>query len=139
MCAKCSAYLGWKIVKAHERTEKWKEGKWLMELENLWLAKSSDILNLDFEDAVERGRLGQRKSGRGISRGPRPRALTFQATSKEHPEDAAKLARTAVEERLGLDFAESVNRYTQSRQHCYSLSSPNFTRSAIHLPLAVTT
>ncbi|KAJ3724521.1 hypothetical protein EV361DRAFT_624892 [Lentinula raphanica] len=34
-CTKCSAYLGWKIVKAFEDSERWKEGHFLMELENL--------------------------------------------------------------------------------------------------------
>ncbi|KAF9447496.1 yippee-like protein, partial [Macrolepiota fuliginosa MF-IS2] len=34
-CTSCSVSLGWKIVKAHERSERWKEGKWLLELENL--------------------------------------------------------------------------------------------------------
>lgn len=35
-CAKCSAYLGWQIVRAHETSEKWKEGNFLLELENLY-------------------------------------------------------------------------------------------------------
>ncbi|KAK7053282.1 hypothetical protein VNI00_003908 [Paramarasmius palmivorus] len=34
-CAKCSGYLGWKINRAHERSEIWKEGHYLLELENL--------------------------------------------------------------------------------------------------------
>ncbi|KAJ3803032.1 hypothetical protein GGU11DRAFT_695456 [Lentinula aff. detonsa] len=34
-CTKCSAYLGWKITKAFEQSERWKEGHYLMELENL--------------------------------------------------------------------------------------------------------
>jgi len=41
-CSTCSAYLGWKIVKAYEQTEKWKEGNCLLELENLF--SRSDIL-----------------------------------------------------------------------------------------------
>ncbi|KAF5386111.1 hypothetical protein D9615_002252 [Tricholomella constricta] len=35
-CSSCSSYLGWKIVRAHESSEKWKEGKSLLELENLY-------------------------------------------------------------------------------------------------------
>ncbi|KZT07860.1 yippee-domain-containing protein [Laetiporus sulphureus 93-53] len=31
-CTACASYLGWKIVRAHERTETWKEGKFLLEL-----------------------------------------------------------------------------------------------------------
>ncbi|OCH89135.1 hypothetical protein OBBRIDRAFT_694296, partial [Obba rivulosa] len=32
-CSACSAYLGWKIVRAHEWAEKWKEGGCILELE----------------------------------------------------------------------------------------------------------
>lgn len=35
-CTKCSSYLGWHILKAHEKSEKWKEGNFLLELENLY-------------------------------------------------------------------------------------------------------
>ncbi|TFY51481.1 hypothetical protein EVJ58_g10541 [Rhodofomes roseus] len=28
-CAPCGTYLGWKIVRAHEASEKWKEGRFL--------------------------------------------------------------------------------------------------------------
>ncbi|KAJ3539202.1 hypothetical protein NMY22_g4838 [Coprinellus aureogranulatus] len=34
-CGSCHTYLGWKIVRAHEEPEKWKEGKFLLELEHL--------------------------------------------------------------------------------------------------------
>ncbi|KAF9071740.1 hypothetical protein BDP27DRAFT_1197273, partial [Rhodocollybia butyracea] len=34
-CSKCSTYLGWKINKASEESERWKEGHFLIELENL--------------------------------------------------------------------------------------------------------
>ncbi|KAH9948046.1 hypothetical protein B0H21DRAFT_821390 [Amylocystis lapponica] len=34
-CKTCQSYLGWKIIHAHERTEKWKEGRCLLELELL--------------------------------------------------------------------------------------------------------
>ena len=35
MCVGCRSYLGWKMVHAHERTERWKEGKHILELEFL--------------------------------------------------------------------------------------------------------
>jgi len=35
MCSGCSSYLGWKMIHAHERTERWKEGKHILELEFL--------------------------------------------------------------------------------------------------------
>ncbi|TFK46624.1 yippee-domain-containing protein [Heliocybe sulcata] len=31
-CARCGAYLGWKILRAHEWSEKWKDGRFLLEL-----------------------------------------------------------------------------------------------------------
>ncbi|PFH51497.1 hypothetical protein AMATHDRAFT_97098, partial [Amanita thiersii Skay4041] len=34
-CAQCSTYIGWRIVRAHERSERWKEGYCLLELECL--------------------------------------------------------------------------------------------------------
>ncbi|THU87703.1 hypothetical protein K435DRAFT_711169 [Dendrothele bispora CBS 962.96] len=40
-CAKCSCYLGFKILRAHDRSERWKEGHYLLELEKL--AARSDI------------------------------------------------------------------------------------------------
>ncbi|KAJ3516839.1 hypothetical protein NLJ89_g873 [Agrocybe chaxingu] len=42
-CGICSSYLGWKIVRAHEKTESWKDGHFLMELENLYV--QPDLLN----------------------------------------------------------------------------------------------
>jgi hypothetical protein len=36
ICSSCSTYLGWKIIRAHEQSEKWKEGNCLLELENLY-------------------------------------------------------------------------------------------------------
>ncbi|KAF4598610.1 hypothetical protein EYR40_006972 [Pleurotus pulmonarius] len=35
VCSTCDAYLGWKIVKAHNRSERWKEGYNMLELEKL--------------------------------------------------------------------------------------------------------
>jgi hypothetical protein len=35
-CASCSTYLGWRIIRAHEQSEKWKEGTCLLELESLY-------------------------------------------------------------------------------------------------------
>ncbi|KAK0226105.1 hypothetical protein IW262DRAFT_1359762 [Armillaria fumosa] len=34
-CQKCSAYLGMRIIRAHSHSERWKEGHYLLELENL--------------------------------------------------------------------------------------------------------
>jgi hypothetical protein len=34
-CSTCSSYLGWKILQARNRSEKWKEGCCLLELESL--------------------------------------------------------------------------------------------------------
>ncbi|KAK2463263.1 hypothetical protein APHAL10511_004918 [Amanita phalloides] len=34
-CSQCSTYLGWKIVRAHELSERWKEGACLLEFECL--------------------------------------------------------------------------------------------------------
>jgi hypothetical protein len=34
-CSKCESYLGWKIVRAHDNSEKWKEGNCLLEMEQL--------------------------------------------------------------------------------------------------------
>ena len=33
VCLGCSSYLGWKMIHAHERSERWKEGKHILELE----------------------------------------------------------------------------------------------------------
>ncbi|KIM40115.1 hypothetical protein M413DRAFT_446269 [Hebeloma cylindrosporum] len=44
-CATCSTYLGWKIVRAHEASESWKDGHSLLELEKLFL--QTDVLNDD--------------------------------------------------------------------------------------------
>ncbi|KIY73042.1 hypothetical protein CYLTODRAFT_334782, partial [Cylindrobasidium torrendii FP15055 ss-10] len=34
-CKSCRTYVGWYIVRAHNSSEKWKEGCYLLELENL--------------------------------------------------------------------------------------------------------
>ncbi|KAF9029015.1 yippee-domain-containing protein, partial [Hymenopellis radicata] len=34
-CSTCHTYLGWHIVRAHSSSERWKEGHFLLELENL--------------------------------------------------------------------------------------------------------
>ncbi|KAJ8488668.1 hypothetical protein ONZ45_g5605 [Pleurotus djamor] len=39
VCASCETYLGWKIERAHNRSERWKEGYHLLELENLYAGK----------------------------------------------------------------------------------------------------
>jgi hypothetical protein len=35
ICVGCDSYLGWKMIQAHERAERWKEGKHILELEFL--------------------------------------------------------------------------------------------------------
>ncbi|KAM6502264.1 hypothetical protein JOM56_002241 [Amanita muscaria] len=35
-CSQCATYLGWKIVRAHEHSERWKEGNCLLELECIY-------------------------------------------------------------------------------------------------------
>lgn len=143
-CANCSVYLGWRIVKAHERSEKWKEGKWLLELENLWLAKNSDILDPSFEKAVEHEHECERERGmeRELPREPRGRRVSnFGAASREFPKDAARMVKAAREKGLG-----TVKGYAKSSgHHHYSQSTPNFMRayhgsgSAIHLPMTIAT
>ncbi|TFK22556.1 hypothetical protein FA15DRAFT_695619 [Coprinopsis marcescibilis] len=44
-CGSCHIYLGWKILKAHEASERWKEGYFLLELEHLF-AKNDDVAPL---------------------------------------------------------------------------------------------
>lgn len=44
-CARCQAYIGWHILRAHDRSEKWKEGTYLLELECLSSADSSPLSN----------------------------------------------------------------------------------------------
>jgi len=35
-CSTCESYLGWKIIRTDDESEKWKEGSYLLELENLF-------------------------------------------------------------------------------------------------------
>jgi hypothetical protein len=35
-CSSCSTYMGWKIVRAHDTSESWKDGNFLLELEHLY-------------------------------------------------------------------------------------------------------
>ncbi|KAF9531666.1 hypothetical protein CPB83DRAFT_848538 [Crepidotus variabilis] len=35
-CTGCLSYVGWKIVRAHEKSESWKDGQFLVELESLY-------------------------------------------------------------------------------------------------------
>lgn len=44
VCSTCDAYLGWKIVKAHSRSERWKEGYNMLELEKLHGGKVEALL-----------------------------------------------------------------------------------------------
>ncbi|KAJ8076471.1 hypothetical protein PM082_000894 [Marasmius tenuissimus] len=56
-CLSCSSYLGWKINRAHDRSEQWKEGHYLLELENLFAEMaprrrdSSDSVTSDSDDS----------------------------------------------------------------------------------------
>ena len=36
-CSGCTTYVGWKIVRAHDKSESWKDGNFLLELEQLLL------------------------------------------------------------------------------------------------------
>lgn len=56
-CGTCSTYLGWKIVRAHESSETWKEGYSLLELENLRLQS-------DFTDTSDQ-QLNSRRTSSG--------------------------------------------------------------------------
>lgn len=137
-CGNCSVGLGWKIVRAHERTEKWKEGKWLLELENLWLARSSDVLDSRFEKEVERERERREK-----------REMTG------YSRDAVTITNVTTENGLGLEFVDSgagltprgTKGYTRTvGRHHFSRSTPSFgmeayhaSGSAIHLPMTIAT
>lgn len=63
-CTTCSSYLGWKIVRAHEFPEKWKEGNYLLELE--LLENNFAQAETEYEDAtrefMERLQLGHRRT-----------------------------------------------------------------------------
>jgi hypothetical protein len=145
-CGNCSTYLGWKIVKAHEWTEKWKEGSWLLELENLWLARTPDVLDSSSELVVERGR--EWESMKELTSQPRVRrGSEFGLASEGYPKDALKMVKAAREQGLGLEFIEGESRGARKGylhppgNHHYSKSTPNFAAynrgSAIHLPMTV--
>lgn len=40
-CSSCSTYMGWKIVRAHDESESWKDGNFLLELEHLYFQPDS--------------------------------------------------------------------------------------------------
>jgi hypothetical protein len=40
-CSSCSTYVGWKIVRAHDKSESWKDGNFLLELEHLYFKPES--------------------------------------------------------------------------------------------------
>ncbi|KXN90581.1 hypothetical protein AN958_03820 [Leucoagaricus sp. SymC.cos] len=150
-CANCSTCLGWKIVKAHERTEKWKEGNWLLELESLWLARSSDVLDSSFEKAVEREREREQAKQREAVRQPRRRrGSEVVPNTEDYPKHASRIVREAREQGLGLDFGESEASRVERAMGSYpntpgirrfSKSTPSFRAygsvSAIHLPMTV--
>jgi hypothetical protein len=51
-CSSCSTYMGWKIVRAHDTSESWKDGNFLLEMEHL--CSKSDTL--DDRDILMEGR-----------------------------------------------------------------------------------
>jgi hypothetical protein len=67
-CCNCQAYLGWKIVRAHEWSEKWKEGEFLFEMEALGLedgddrAADADASSVTGESAKLRKRVAKRRA-----------------------------------------------------------------------------
>lgn len=129
LCSRCSLCLGWKITKAHERSERWKEGNWLLELENLWLMPNEDVLSSSFGKPV----------GWGMGKGPHRQESYFGAASKDYPKGAARVAE--------LGFSGQGTRgqaYTQTTsRHQHSRSAPSFggnggyrgSASAVHLPM----
>lgn len=61
-CGSCYTYLGWKIVRAHEEPERWKEGKFLLELENLY-AIPDPVAPLSFRHSTRPSSLDSSDSG----------------------------------------------------------------------------
>ncbi|KAF8906518.1 hypothetical protein CPB84DRAFT_1769978 [Gymnopilus junonius] len=53
-CSTCSCYLGWKIVRAHESSESWKDGHFLLELENLY-SQPDSANNFDLNRRISSG------------------------------------------------------------------------------------
>jgi len=52
-CGTCTLYLGWKIVRAHEKSESWKDGHYLLELENL-IVQSDPLMPHDMPPTARR-------------------------------------------------------------------------------------
>ena len=55
-CSTCHSYLGWHIIRAHSSSERWKEGHFLMELENLSVKmdkprRQRSVMSSDSEDS----------------------------------------------------------------------------------------
>ncbi|KDQ50282.1 hypothetical protein JAAARDRAFT_42279 [Jaapia argillacea MUCL 33604] len=72
-CAVCQKYIGWNIVRAHDITERWKEGKFLLELEAVTGHESDE--EKDEKKKVEAG-WGQAEQG-GKGDPSRRRATTL--------------------------------------------------------------
>ncbi|KAF5326545.1 hypothetical protein D9611_000234 [Ephemerocybe angulata] len=61
-CGSCHTYLGWKIVRAYEESERWKEGKFLLELESLY-AQPDPVAPLNFRHQQSRSSMMDSDSG----------------------------------------------------------------------------
>ncbi|KAJ7346649.1 hypothetical protein DFH08DRAFT_868933 [Mycena albidolilacea] len=52
-CTTCTAYLGYKILRAFEKTESWKESRFLLELAELENPYRPDAIGLDSSDSED--------------------------------------------------------------------------------------
>jgi hypothetical protein len=52
-CTTCTAYLGYKILRAFEKTETWKESRFLLELAELENPYRPDAIGLDSSDSED--------------------------------------------------------------------------------------
>ncbi|KAF8798701.1 hypothetical protein BYT27DRAFT_7122689 [Phlegmacium glaucopus] len=53
-CGTCAVYLGWKIIRAHEKSESWKDGNCLLELENLNVQSDDPLMPHDIPPTPRR-------------------------------------------------------------------------------------
>jgi hypothetical protein len=52
-CANCTAYLGYRILRAFEKSERWKESHFLLELAELENPCRPDAIGLDSSDSED--------------------------------------------------------------------------------------
>ncbi|OBZ77380.1 hypothetical protein A0H81_02748 [Grifola frondosa] len=94
-CSTCRSYLGWKIIRAHEEPEKWKEGKCVLELELLvargetvagrhQLRKYRSSLAVAGESGHRRAFSDDSQGARERPLGPRPRGLPSNTNRMEY-------------------------------------------------------